>query len=174
MPGWSEVCDDSLRLQAEGFWNVTGVSSHTIRSVHAQQRDTLKTTAVSHGTTLAHGSIFTSDPTPENTAKRSSVENVQENYIHLLFERSKGGNVDPTPLQKGTALSSPQMNQNGFQWWRFVTHSILDEAERNYWDSIFCQIWLTCYFWHFFPLPFIEPGNRVMITAVTICYCLER
>ena len=30
--------DDSLRLQAEGFWNGTGVSSHTNRSVHPHQR----------------------------------------------------------------------------------------------------------------------------------------
>jgi hypothetical protein len=30
--------DDSLQLQAEGFWNDTGVSSHTIRSVDAHQQ----------------------------------------------------------------------------------------------------------------------------------------
>jgi len=63
--------------RAEGFWNDVGVSSHTIRSVHAQQRDKLKTTTVSHGTTLEHSSIFTSDPTPENPPKRYFVENVQ-------------------------------------------------------------------------------------------------
>jgi hypothetical protein len=73
----SQSGDDSLRLQAEGFWNDAGVSSHTIRSVHAQQRDKLKTTTVSHGTTLEHSSIFTSDPTPENPPKRYFVENVQ-------------------------------------------------------------------------------------------------
>jgi hypothetical protein len=75
--GGAALCDDSLRLQAEGFWNDAGVSSHTIRSVHAQQRDELKTTPVSHGMTLEHGSIFTSDPTPENPPKRYFVENVQ-------------------------------------------------------------------------------------------------
>jgi hypothetical protein len=32
--------DNSLRLQAEGFWNDAGISSHTNRSVHAQKRDT--------------------------------------------------------------------------------------------------------------------------------------
>jgi hypothetical protein len=30
--------DDSPRLQAGGFWNDTGVSSHTTRSVHAHER----------------------------------------------------------------------------------------------------------------------------------------
>jgi hypothetical protein len=44
--------DDSLRLQAEGFWNDAGVSSHTVRSVHTHQRALLKTTDVSYGTIL--------------------------------------------------------------------------------------------------------------------------
>ena len=30
-------CDDSLRLQAEGFWNDAGVSSHTVCSVSSTQ-----------------------------------------------------------------------------------------------------------------------------------------
>jgi hypothetical protein len=34
-----------------------------------------------HGTTLEHGSIFTSGPTPENPPKRYFVENVQMNYL---------------------------------------------------------------------------------------------
>ena len=51
--------DDSLRLQAEGFWNDTGVSSYTVRSVHAHRRALLHP-CVSHGT-LAHwyASVFT-------------------------------------------------------------------------------------------------------------------
>jgi hypothetical protein len=78
--GWTKQRgDDSLRLQAEGFWNDTGVSSHTNRSVHAHQRALLKATDVSHGTTLEHGSIFTSGPTPENPPKRYLVANVQKN-----------------------------------------------------------------------------------------------
>ena len=47
---YTSSCDDSLRLQAEGFWNDAGVSSHTARSVHAHERDKLKATHVSHGT----------------------------------------------------------------------------------------------------------------------------
>ena len=47
---YTSSCDDSLRLQAEGFWNDAGVSSHTARSVHAHEQDKLKATHVSHGT----------------------------------------------------------------------------------------------------------------------------
>jgi hypothetical protein len=34
---------------------------------------------------LEHGSIFTSSPLPENPPKRYCVENVQKNYLSLLF-----------------------------------------------------------------------------------------
>ena len=65
--------------RAEGFWNDSGVSSHTTRSVHAQKRDKLKATSVSHGTCDELGSIFTHDPVSWNPPKRSLVENVQKN-----------------------------------------------------------------------------------------------
>jgi hypothetical protein len=61
------------------------VSSHGNRSVHAQKRDKLKATSVSHGTTVELGSIFTSGPAPGNPTKCYSVENVQKNYLSLLF-----------------------------------------------------------------------------------------
>ena len=48
--GAGETSDDSPRLQAGGFWNDAGVSSHTIRSVHAHERAELKTTHALHGT----------------------------------------------------------------------------------------------------------------------------
>jgi hypothetical protein len=65
--------------QARGFWNDTGVSSYTIRSVQPQERDKLKATHVSVGTTDKHGSIFTHGPVPWNPPKRYLVENVQKN-----------------------------------------------------------------------------------------------
>jgi hypothetical protein len=85
----STLSDDSLRLQAEGFWNDAGVSSHTVRSVHTHQRALLKTTDVSYGTIVERGSIFTPGPVPENPPKRYLVENVQENYLSLLFVERK-------------------------------------------------------------------------------------
>ena len=48
--GFDAISDDSLRLQAEGFWNDAGVSSHTTRSVHAHERAELKATHALHGT----------------------------------------------------------------------------------------------------------------------------
>jgi tRNA C32,U32 (ribose-2'-O)-methylase TrmJ len=111
LPG--PACDDSLRLQAEGFWNDTGVSSHTTRSVHAHQRARLKATDVSHGTTLEHGSIFPSGPKPENPPKRYSVENVQKNYVSLLFGQATSGNVDSTPLQRRNAAFIPMLERQG-------------------------------------------------------------
>jgi hypothetical protein len=49
----------------------------------------LKTTHALHGTTLEHGSIFTSGPMPENPLKRYFVENVQMNYHSVLFVERK-------------------------------------------------------------------------------------
>jgi hypothetical protein len=95
--------------------NDTGVSSHTIRSVHAHQRAMLKATDVSHGTTLEHGSIFPSGPTPENPPKRYSAENVQKNYVSLLFERNTSGNVDSTPLQIRNAAFIPLLERQGLE-----------------------------------------------------------
>jgi hypothetical protein len=46
-----------------------------VRFMHSSET-WLKTTPVSHGTTLEHGSIFTSDPTPENPTKGYFVEKV--------------------------------------------------------------------------------------------------
>jgi hypothetical protein len=87
--------DDSPRLQGGGFWNDAGVSSHTVRSVHAQKRAMLKTTSVSHGTTLQHGRVFTHGPSPWNPSKRDSVENVQKNYTSILLHGWKSGNEQP-------------------------------------------------------------------------------
>jgi hypothetical protein len=44
--------------------------------VHTHQRALLKTTDVLYGTIVERGSIFTSDPAPENPPKRYLVENV--------------------------------------------------------------------------------------------------
>jgi hypothetical protein len=77
--------DDSPRLKGGSFWNDAGVSSHTVRSVHAQKRAMLTTTSVSHGTTLEHGRVFTHGPAPWNPSKRDSVENVQKNYSRFLW-----------------------------------------------------------------------------------------
>src|SRR6266567_6979346 len=82
--------DDSPRLQAGSFWNDSGVSSHTTRSVHAQQRDTLKATAVWHGTQnmgtlllLPSGTIYQRMP------KQYSVVCVQKNYSYILLCKKK-------------------------------------------------------------------------------------
>jgi hypothetical protein len=80
-----QTSDDSSWLQAGGFWNDAGVSSHTIRSVHARQRAKLTATGISHGTILQHGRVFTHVPTPWNPAKRDSVENVHKNYSDILL-----------------------------------------------------------------------------------------
>jgi hypothetical protein len=93
--------------RAEGFWNDAGVSSHTTRSVHAQQRDKLKTTPVSHGTTSEHGSIFPSDPTPENPAKRSFVENVQENAYLFFLRGAKVELLTPPHSKKERRFHPP-------------------------------------------------------------------
>jgi hypothetical protein len=79
------ICDDSPWLQARSFWNDTGVSSHTVRSVHAHERDKLKATHVSHGTMYEHGRVFTHGPAPWNPSKRDLVENVQQNFLRILF-----------------------------------------------------------------------------------------
>src|SRR5215467_13097119 len=44
------LCDDSPWPQAMGFWNDSGVTSHTDRSVQAHKRDKFKATHVSRGT----------------------------------------------------------------------------------------------------------------------------
>jgi hypothetical protein len=72
-----DICDDSSWLQAMGFWNDAGVSSHTLRSVHAHERDKLKATHVSHGTKRNTGAFF---PT---TLRRGTQRNT------LQFERCK-------------------------------------------------------------------------------------
>ena len=71
----------------------------------------LKTTDVSHGPTLEHGSIFPSGPTPENPPKRYLVENVQKNYLPLLFERNKRGNADSTACQIRNAAFIPMLER---------------------------------------------------------------
>jgi len=64
---------------------------------------------------LEHGSIFTSGPKPENPPKRYSVENVQKNYVSLLFERNTSGNVDSTPLQIRNAAFIPMLERQGLE-----------------------------------------------------------
>lgn len=95
-----------------GFWNDTGMSSHTIRSVHAQKRALLKATSVSHGTTCEHGRVFPHSPVLWNPAKRDLVANVQENYGFILAVGRKAemlvllGSAArlPSPGLKTTAL----------------------------------------------------------------------
>jgi hypothetical protein len=107
------LCDDSPWLQARGFWNDTGVSSHTNRSFHAHERAQLKATHALHGTTEERGSIFTPGPMPENPPKRYLVANVQQNYLSLLFERNTSGNVDPTRLKRRNAAFIPMLERHG-------------------------------------------------------------
>ena len=64
------IYDDSPWLQARGFWNDTGVSSHTNRSVQPHERDMLKATHVLVGTADKNGRVFTHGPTPWNPPKR--------------------------------------------------------------------------------------------------------
>ncbi len=93
-----------LGSRAGGFWNDAGVSSHTDRSVHAQKRDTLKATSVSHGTTDELGSIFTPVPAPGNPPKCYLVANVQRNYLSLLFVKRK---VEIPVLPSGSTAFIP-------------------------------------------------------------------
>jgi len=88
------------------------VSSHTNRSVHAQKRGKLKATSVSHGTAFELGSIFTPGPGPENPPKCYSVENVQENYLSLLFVERK---VETLFCLLAARLLSPGVNAVAFR-----------------------------------------------------------
>jgi hypothetical protein len=127
------ACDDSPRLQAGSFWNDTGVSSHTKRSVHAHERDLAR----SNSCLAWHTKRRTREcfyPLPFATEPvHSSVVCVQKNYFSLLIERNKSGNVDSTPLQKGTHLSSPLLKHRGFQARRSVSSEelFLSPCERN-------------------------------------------
>src|SRR5215471_21650947 len=92
-----QLSDDSPRLQGGGFWNDAGVSSHTDRSVHAQERDKLKATPVSHGTMDQNGSVFTHDPSSWKPPKHYFVENVymnRENIAQMYKRRKKGDRLD--------------------------------------------------------------------------------
>jgi hypothetical protein len=86
------------------------VSSHGKRSVHAQKRDQLKATSVSHGTTFELGSIFTPDPAPGNPPKCYSVESVQKNYLTFLFVWRK---VEMFVLPAGSAAFIPAQKCGG-------------------------------------------------------------
>jgi len=62
--------DDSLRLQAEGFWNDSAVSSHGGGSVYTHRRAVAQqTTDVLYSTTVQRGSVFTHDPPSWNPPK---------------------------------------------------------------------------------------------------------
>jgi hypothetical protein len=67
----------------------------------------LKTTPVSHGTTLEHGSIFPSDPTPENPPKRYFVENVQENSYLFFLRGAKVELLTPPHSKKERRFHPP-------------------------------------------------------------------
>jgi hypothetical protein len=88
------------------------VSSHTNRSVHAQKRGKLKATSVWHGTVFELGSIFTPGPVPENPPKCYAVENVQKNYLSLLFGERK---VEMLFCLRAARLSSPGVNAGAFR-----------------------------------------------------------
>src|SRR6266568_5246130 len=81
--------DDSPRLQGGGFWNDAGVSSHTVRSFHAQKRARLKTTSVSHGTAnVWYASAFTQGSLPWNLQTLLSCQCAKELLTHS-FERTQ-------------------------------------------------------------------------------------
>jgi hypothetical protein len=82
------------------------VSFHTTRSVHPHQRALPKTTDVSDGTALEHGSIFTYSPVLWNPPKRYLVENVQKNYLSVLSAPAKSGNAR-NGLPAGSAAFIP-------------------------------------------------------------------
>jgi hypothetical protein len=76
-----ELCDDFLHTHALCFWNVSGVSSYTGRSVHTQKPALAHaTTGVLHGTSDNQGRVFTHSPLLWNQPKRDSVLIVQQNY----------------------------------------------------------------------------------------------
>jgi hypothetical protein len=92
--------------------------------VHVHERAVAqKSTHALHGTTLTHGSIFTSSPRPENPPKRYAVENVQKNYLSLLSEAAKSGNADNCLPACSAAFIpvAPRLGlspQTGKRWWR--------------------------------------------------------
>ena len=102
--------DDSPWLQARGFWNDTGVSSHTVRSVHAQKRDKLKATSVSHGTMRNAGAFL---PT---TLRRGTQRNTLQfgrckRTIYLFFAHTE--NVEMVSPPTGGAAFIPRRERRG-------------------------------------------------------------
>jgi hypothetical protein len=80
--------------RAGGFWNDAAVSSHGNSSVHAHQRDRLKTTDVWHGTQNADTFVLLPGGTfYARTPKHDSLVRVQKNYPDILFESQKSGNA---------------------------------------------------------------------------------
>jgi len=79
---------------------------------------------------LEHGSIFPSGPKPENPPKRYSVENVQRNYVSLLFERNTSGNVDSTPLQIRNAAFIPMLERQGLEAQESGKYGAYDKSRR--------------------------------------------
>jgi hypothetical protein len=81
--------------RAGGFWNDTGVSSHTDSSAHAHKW-ALLTDCESHGTQ----NVGTLVLLPARTISRGTAETLlscqfAENYPSVLFEERKSGNGSP-------------------------------------------------------------------------------
>src|SRR6266705_6711601 len=62
------LCDDSLRLQAEGFWNDTGVSSHTVVRFMPMSEQSSKQ-LMHHMARCENGNVFTQGTLPWNPPK---------------------------------------------------------------------------------------------------------
>jgi hypothetical protein len=99
--------DDSLRLQAEGFWNDAGVSSHTTRSVHAHERAELKATHALHGT-IVSTVVFLPVALRHGTRTLFSWQRAKELSRHSLWsvKKRKG-------LPAGSAAYIPRAKAQG-------------------------------------------------------------
>ncbi len=78
MTEWVKEGDDSLRLQAEGFWNDTGVSSHTVVRFMPMSEQSSKQ-LMHRMARCENGSVFTQGTLPWNPPKHYYILNVQKN-----------------------------------------------------------------------------------------------
>ncbi len=85
------LSDDSPRLQGGGFWNDSGVSSHTNRSVQPHERAVAHNiTHVSAGTAnVWYANAFTQGSLPWNLQTLLSWKSAKELLMHSFERRQK-------------------------------------------------------------------------------------
>jgi len=100
--------------RARGFWIDTGMSSHTVVHFMHTSETSSSNLCIAWHSRLEHVRAFTAgNDLPANRSNTIELSVCKENYLSLLVERSKSGNVDPTKAPNKERLSSPCMNDRG-------------------------------------------------------------